>query len=132
MGYESKIYIVNRSTYKNPKTEKTLISALEIASFDLCVMGNNSAFYGVFDREIDFDMYMPGVDEQGREIMEFTRFDCYGEHLKMCELSALLDVLKQAEEKEHYRRLPPLIAMLQAFIDGAGEWGDLRAVRYAH
>ena len=132
MGYESKIYIVERSEYTDKKTGKLYVSALKIASCDLCVMGNNSAFYGVFDRPIDFDMFLPGVDEHGREIMEFSRSDCYGETLKMCDLPALLDVLKQAEAREHYRRLPPLIAMLQAFVDGAEEWGKLKAVRYAH
>lgn len=132
MGYESRIYIMLRAEYTNKKTGKKLVSALEVAQFELCVMGENKAFYNVFDREIDFDMYLPGVDDQGREIMEFTRSDCYGDPLKMCDLSALLDVLKQAEAKEHYRRLPPLIAMLQAFVDGAEEWGELKAVRYAH
>lgn len=132
MSYESRIYIMHRKAIKRP-TGGEYITALEVAQFELCAMGDqHRAFYNCFDCPIDFDMYLPGCDSEGREIMEFTRSDCYGEHMKMCDLPALLDVLKQAEAKEHYRRLPPLIAMLQAFVDGAGEWVELKAVRYAH
>lgn len=132
MGYESKIYIVERSEYENRITGEKEVSALKIADFDLCCMGYENAFYSVFNREIDFDMYLPGVNADGEEVITATREDCYGERMKMCDLSALLDVLRKYEAKEHYRRLPPLIAMLQAFVDGAGEWGELKAVRYAH
>ena len=125
MGYESKIIIVERAQYT-----PNIISALVVAQYDLCNMGyKNREFYDVFKTEIDYDLYLPNGDE-----IQPLRMDCYGKHMKSADIGELIAALKVCDAREHYRRIPPLIAMLESF--DLGEWNSdyqrLEAVHYAY
>lgn len=125
MGYESKIIIVNRSQYT-----PAIINALVVAQYDLCNMGyKNTEFYDVFKNEIDYDLYLPNGDE-----IHPTRMDCYGKHMKSADIGELIAALKTCEAREHYRRIPPLIAMLESFdlSEWNSEYHRLEAVHYAY
>ena len=136
MGYESKVYIVSRCEWEHPDGQRSVYAIAE-AEFDLSKMGySNRDFFAAFKRPIDYTLWLPGCDEQGNEkMMEMTE-DCYGEHMKAADLGELVEALTVAERREHYRRIPPLIAMLEAFIAEADEWNDgehrLEAVHFGY
>ena len=137
MSYESRVFIVLRHELNNPITDEPYVNALPVAEFDLCCMGrDNEKFFDAFKTEVDFDLYLPGFDADENEVILPTRTDCYDEHLKYATLEDLLAALKSSERREHYRRLPPLIAALKAFIASKDEWGDrggeLIAVHYGY
>lgn len=130
MGYESKIYIVER--HDAPWWD-TGASAEVIANFDLCNMGySNTEFYNAFKTETDYGLYMPTCDAEGNEVMDYVYKDCYGAHLKSGTLEDVLRALEICEERDHYRRLPPVIAALKQFIAEKDEWGDLQVVHYGY
>lgn len=126
MGYESRLFIVEKSDYKNFE------SGIVIAEYDLCKMGYaNDEFFRAFTREIGYTIFLPTCDSDGNEIMDFLDEDRYGEHMKAASIPVLLSALEAVEARSHYRRLPPLIAMLKAF--DASEWdGELEVVHFGY
>lgn len=109
MGYESRLYVVGRF-------EGRYVLASVIAEYDLCKMGGESyapEFYKAFKREIDYPIYVD--DEERYE-------DCYGDKLKAADLDELIAALTAVEQREHYRRIPPLVAMLTALSLSRDEW----------
>ena len=132
MGYESKVFIVERHYFPKRENFPEWISASVIAEFDLSKMGyDNEEFFDAFKREIDYTIYMPVCDNDGNETIAPVDEDCYGKHMKYATLPELISALKICEKRDHYRRLPPLIAMLKAF--NANEWdGELQAVHYGY
>lgn len=139
MGYESKIFVVDRlAISKNIKGEPInppIVSALIVASYDLCDMGGEkwaAEFYAAFKKEIDYTLYVPSVDDEGKEVVEGRNTDMYGDHMKAATLDDLIRALTICERREHYRRIPPLIALLSALSADKEEWGELQAVHYGH
>ena len=108
MGYESNVIIVKRNEYTAPHGR--FVFGEQIAQFRMSNMG--AGFSDLFRREgkeIDFDLYIRSGDEG-------TMLDYYGEHCKMIELSTLADYLKeQINNGDNYRRLKPLLALIEAF-----------------
>lgn len=136
MGYESKIYIVERVEWKNVFGEK-IVTGMIVATFDLCNVGyNNRKFFNAFRNEIDYGLYLPGIDDYGNEALICQRKDCYGDWMKSADISEVIDALKEAEQREHYRRFPPVIAMLEAFRDELADWNSggctLQVVHYGY
>lgn len=133
MGYESKVFIVNRTEYQNDALGKRIVYGEKIAEFDLCKMGGEQyapEFYNAFRDEVDFSLWLPACDEHGNEIVAEVNEDCYGEHIKGADIDELIDALKAVEQREHYRRIPPLIGMLEGFKKD--EWDELIAVHYGY
>lgn len=139
MGYESKVIIVERNeftkNFRGEPLDKPIVNAITVAEYDLCKMGyDNQTFFNAFKREIDYDIFLPGVDETGDECMMMMHEDCYGEHMKSADIGELVKALRACEAREHYRRIPPLIAMLESF--NLDEWNTehcrLEAVHYGY
>lgn len=137
MGYESKILLVNRheskTRFDGTTLERPIINAEIVAEYDLCKMGCQAQeFYAAFRREIDYTLFLPGVDANGDERIMEKDEDMYGDHLKSANIEELLAALKACEERDHYRRLPPLIAMLETLANMRDEWPVLEAVHYGY
>ena len=139
MGYESKIYIVERVEHKTniygEPIKNPHVGAIIVAEYDLCKMGwKNEEFYQCFNKNIDYTLWVLGCDEHGNEVGMAVDTDCYGEHLKSARIDKLISALQVCEEREHYRRIPPLIAMLESF--DLREWNDdstrLEAVHFGY
>lgn len=133
MGYESKIFVVERCEYN----DGCGACAFPVASFDLCKMGHNDKeFFAAFKREIDYALFLPVSDKDGNSVVQAVNEDCYGEHMKAADLQDLIDALKISEQRDHYRRLPPLIAMLEALVAERDDWYSeterLEAVHYGY
>ena len=96
--------------------------------------GVSPEFFKAFKREIDYTIWMLDCDNDGNEVGMAVDHDKYGEHMKSADIGELIDALKRCEAREHYRRIPPLIAMLEAF--NLDEWNTeycrLEAVHYGY
>ena len=56
--------------------------------------------------------------------------DNYGKHMKAADLPELISALEKIAERDNYRLVPPLLAMLKAFV--ASGWVGLEAVHYGY
>lgn len=137
MGYESKIYIVERheinKRFDGAPIDPPIVNALVVASYDLCKMGySNTEFFDAFRNEIDYTLWLPGCDDYGNETMTDVDEDCYGEHMKSADIDELIEALKICEQRDRYRRIPPLVAMLEAFAAEREQWDELQVVHYGY
>lgn len=114
MGYESKLYVVHKSS--NIK-EKDMYWCEVIASFDLCKV------------DIDFRKY-PDTDAYFYEGDEKIIEDCYGDHLKELTLQEAITEIENAMTRGHYRRWNPILGLLKGFNED--EWGPVNALRVLH
>ena len=129
MGYESKVLIVEKKEIETGSGEP-IVYANIIAEYDLCKMGwRADPFYKAFKTPIEYKLYLPGADEQGNEMIVETDEDCYGEHMKAASLPELADALRKINDEDPYRRIPPLLAMVEAFCENIEEWREKSEVR---
>ena len=147
MGYESKLFIGERHEMNFPNGMHD-VCFRQVAEYDLSKMGD-SHFYNVnsflFKTPIDFDLYVNRMVEeldynknngQTKGWFESTvRDDGYGRTCCYAPIEEVLNYLKEWESKnEYYRRVPPLIAMLESFVEQQ-KWGafeNLVVVHYGH
>ena len=108
MGYESRVYIIRRGEIERSE-ENIYVYSEKIAEYNLCCMPDAPDFFGAFRTEIDYDLYLPGCDNDGNECIVATREDKYGQHMKSADISEVIAALERVEANDHYRRLPPLI-----------------------
>ena len=120
MGYESKIYIVNKTDSIFGDEPKKYASV--IATFDLCKMGYGG-FTQLFNKETDCYFY---ADDGNTKILE----DCYGDSLKECDIKELKEWFKNKIKEDDYRRLKPFYALVKSF--NKKQWKDLAIIHYGH
>ena len=122
MGYESKIYIVEKSMIGKDVNGKRMWFGDVVASFRL---SKTPIYQEIRNRFSPTDTYFY-ADDGNTEIIE----DIYGKPLTEIPIPDLIDILERAESKEHYRRYVPLIRMLQGF--DLTQWKDLVALHYGY
>ena len=124
MGYESKIYIVEKTNYSLVE-ENGMKYARVLAMFDV------SKFYELSDwfrnkpatRHYIFD------DDGDTQIIE----DRYEDTLKEASVKEVIDRLEKiVENGENYRRIFPLLAALKAFESHSNQWGDIGVLHYGY
>lgn len=122
MGYESKLYIVEKSNVKGNVNKKGLRWADVIAMFDLCKT------YAVSDkmrRAKDTDCFIY-ADDGNTEIVT----DCYGGTLKEMSIEETIQILEEAAGCENYRRYAPCIALLKGF--DKSQWRNIVVLHYGY
>lgn len=123
MGYESRLYIVNKTTIRN--LGDTYFYAEQIASYDLSKTGE----YKVFHQYPATDCYI--YDNDGNtEILE----DCYGD--KLIEIP-VPDAIKIVEElitkypkRPYHYRWQPCLLLLKGF--DLSQWDNLVVLHYGY
>lgn len=124
MGYESKIYIVEKRNWQN-ESGKTY--ARIIAMFDLC------KYYPLSD----VLRYKPKTscffyaDDCNTEVTK----DMYGEDLTETTVQTVINVLnKMVEKGEDYRRIFPLLSTLNTIDEQQknGDWGEIVVLHYGY
>lgn len=120
MGYESRLYVVNR---RELRWDGKLLGIYRdmIAKFDMSCVGWNPEH--IFTIPIDFPIE---YDENDNEVYD----DMYGKRCGMASVSAVIAVIEALEEREHYRRFKPLLGFLKALDES--EWDDLRVVHFGY
>lgn len=118
MGYDSRIYVVEKSQQKNENGKRW---GQVIARYEMCKF---SAFGGIFKTESDCYIY---ADDGNTEIIE----DCYGETLKEADILEVIHYLENYKNiEEYYRRVDPLLGLLKGF--NTSNWGNLTVLHYGH
>lgn len=118
MGYESKLYIVE-------KTDCFMVNekryARVIATYDMCKF---NAFDDIFQEETDCYIY---TDDGNTEIFK----DRYNKPLTEASITTIIEYLENYKNsKEYYRRINPLLGLLKGF-DCSG-WNNLTVLHYGH
>ena len=122
MGYESKIYIAEKSSLKD-NDGMTYVQV--IAMFNMCKMGN---LINVFDRKTDCYFY---ADDGNTKVLE----DKYGDALTEAEIEDFIYVLEEAVDSgENYRRIFPLLSTLQTIYEQQkdGRWKNIVLLHYGY
>ena len=118
MGYESKLYVVNKHHWiweDKPWGEV-------IAMFDLCKVSNLN-----FIRYPATDCYIYADNSYGTKITE----DAYGEPLSEIPIKDAIQMLEDAIKKEkYYRRYKPCLDLLKGF--NPDDWADLVVLHYGY
>lgn len=117
MGYESKLYIVDKHHWKwndEPWGEV-------IAMFDLCKVPNLN--FSHFP-DTDCYIYLDGSDIKIKE-------DGYGDRLKEIPVKDAIDMIeKEIEVDRDYRRFQPCLNLLKGF--DLNRWENLVVLHYGH
>ena len=118
MGYESRLYVVNRVKESWTGDEAW---AEQLAVFNMCCVGWNPD--DIFIEPIDFI-----IDYDRNEMPVYD--DCYGKRCHMASVSAVIEAVEKLEEADHYRRFKPLLGFLKSLDEE--EWDDLRVVHFGY
>ena len=115
MGYESRLYIVNKGF-----AATGLCWAEKIAEFNLCCV-DDFVLADIIKHGKDTTCYFE-VDDNDEPITN----DMYGKPMTEIPLNDMVDILKNAVNNSDYRRYQPCLAMLESFANGVlyGQWGD--------
>lgn len=122
MGYESKIYIGEKSSVKD---EDGMTYVQIIAMFDMCKMGS---LINVFETKANCFFY---ADDGNTKILE----DKYGDALTEATIEDFIYVLEEAiDSGEDYRRIFPLLSTLQTIHEQKrdGRWKDIVLLHYGY
>lgn len=121
MGYESRLYIVDKSTLTYDIDGSDRRYAQIIAQFDLCKI-DNSVFMDI-DRYSETDAYIY-VDGN------LTYTDCYGAVLTEIPLKDAIKIFSKAVKEHDYRRYKPCLGLLKGF--DPTQWTDLVVLHYGY
>lgn len=117
MGYESRVLVVNVHRY--PSLD--FCYAQIVADVRLSKMG--SEFHSLFDKEIDFDIFIDDDEE--------ARVDKYGDTLKEAGLDEILAWLKaEINNSNPHRRIPLLYGTLSSL--DPNRWEELHIIHYGY
>ena len=119
MGYESRLYIVEKSSTSVFDNEKRWGEV--IAMINMCKMGKD--FVTAICNYPPTDCYIYNGDEKITE-------DCYGDPLLEIPVTDMISILEKLAEKEDYRRLKPAIGLLKGFV--LREWDNLVVLHYGY
>lgn len=121
MGYESKIYIVSKTTTTGFNATERMFYAEKIAEFKM------GKFHNLANRLRDkpiTDCFIY-ADDGDTQIIE----DRYGKPLTETTPQFVIDLLEELiADGETYRRVYPLLACLKAFEEHKQQWGEEIAV----
>jgi hypothetical protein len=115
MGYESRLYVINKSTLAEDINGKKMYWAEVVATFNLCVAGT----------VIEMCEY-PETDAYFCDGNILVTEDKYGEPLKEVPVKDAIEIISKAAKQEHYRRFEPCLNLLKGF--DLSEWGGNLAV----
>ena len=123
MGYESKLYVVEKSNGMLINEEMRYCHV--IAMFDLC------KFYplSMLRNEYPTTKCYFYADDGNTEVME----DRYGEPLKEIPIEDVIEILEgELEEGSNYRRIYPTLAALKILNEHKHQWNELTVLHYGY
>ena len=121
MGYESRIFVVNRSETELDNG-KIYVWAEKIADIKMCKMYNG--FTDLFKKKIDYALFIDSESED-------TQTDKYGDIMTYTDCETVITYLENLiANGENYRRLSILLGLLKG-IDIA-QWNEIQIVHYGY
>ncbi len=122
MGYESRLYVVEKGIIKRKVEGKEYVWGEKIAMFNLCKV------YAVSDKMCnakDTDCFIYEDDGNTKIVT-----DCYGNALKEMTIEEAIQILEEVAEKDNYRRYAPCLALLKGFDES--QWQNLAVLHYGY
>ena len=125
MSYESKVIIANthRETNKKDKNYGKVYYAEILCVFNLSCMGSTNGWRSLFNKEIDFELFIEDGDHSTKE-------DKYGAVMKEADIQEVIQWLETKGAEMNYRRVPPILASLKAI--NPEQWDELHVVHYGY
>lgn len=122
MGYESRLYVVDKSNLYDPNIN--MVYGEIIAMFNLSKVNSVAS---EFSRYPDTDTYIY-ADDGNTRILE----DKYGKKLKEISIDDAIKIIEKAVEENHwsYRRWKPILGLLKGFKKE--EWSSLVVLHYGY
>ena len=124
MGYESRIYIVRKTSCSWTKEDKMKYA-------EVLAMFNVSKFYELADwfRNKPATKHYIYADDGYTQIVK----DRYGDTLKEASVKEVIDRLERiVENGKDYRRIFPLLAALKAFESHSNQWKNIAVLHYGY
>lgn len=123
MGYESRLYVIKKSTFESSDSGKRYGEI--VAMFDLCKVSDID-----FSKypETEYYIYAENGDKE-------TIKDKYGDPLRELTLEQVVKEIEDAMSLEpHYRRFKPCLSLLREFKDtNLSQWGgELAVLHYGY
>ena len=124
MGYESRIYIVEKYSLRDSNHGKRY--ARDIVTFDLSKVSHLSRKL----REMPATDCYFYADDGNTHVLE----DKYGAALTECSPEELLEMVKHEIEVEgdHYSVYFALLATLESIVEHRDHWGDVACLHYGY
>ena len=119
MGYESKLYVVEKSTLPS---EDGLTYAAVVAMVDMCKLGCSGELPQLIRKSDPTKYYIYGTKDD-----KLTE-DSYGDPLKEMTLEATIAALEA--DNDGYRRILPALALLKSF--NPKDWRDLAVLHFGY
>lgn len=123
MGYESKLYVVEKSNFMFDDEGSRYCQV--VAMFDLCKFYDLADMFGNCPTT---DCYFY-ADDGNTRVLE----DRYGDPLREATIEDVIDVLEIAlDNGNEYRRIYPVLAALKALEDHKHNWKELAVLHYGY
>lgn len=122
MGYESRLYIVDKTSFAIEIREKLMFYCEKIATFNL------SKVPDVSNKLLDYkdtDGYFYAEDYD-----DIIIEDKYGKPLKEIPISDVIKILEDASSHSNYKRYRPCLNLLKGF--NLSEWENLVVLHYGY
>ena len=131
MGYESRFYAIKR--YNFGYNESEYHSCEVIAMLNMCCLGyseTTSKFLKLFDTEAMINLWLPGIDDDGNEIMMEQHEDKYGKPLNyITNIDEGIRLTHKMISEDDYWRLPLLLKFLEMYNDPTG---NIKIIHYGY
>lgn len=123
MGYESKLYVVEKSDHRFPDEEMRYCQV--IAIFDLCKFYPLSSVINHYPKT---ECYFY-ADDGNTKVLE----DMYGDPLREIPIEDVIDILEtELDSNNDYRRIYPTLAALKTLSHRKHQWGSLAVLHYGY
>lgn len=122
MGYESRLYIVDKTSLTEVIDGKEMRRGQVVSVFNLCNV------YAVSEKMCEYpetDVFIY-ADDGNTIILE----DSYGDALKEIPIYEAIKIIEEAASKDKYRHYAPCIHMLKGFE--LSEWSNLVVLHYGY
>ncbi len=124
MGYESKLYVVTKSSYDSPSDEGMRYCQV-IAMFDLCKFYPLSCVVSTYPTT---ECYFY-ADDGNTRVLE----DMYGDPLREIPIEDVIDILEgDLANGSNYRRIYPVLGALKTLNEHKAQWKELAVLHYGY
>lgn len=121
MGYESRVFVVNRNEIERVNNTN-YVYAEEIADIKMSCMPNE--FINLFDKKIDYELFIDNGDES-------TQIDKYGDIMTYTDCETIINYLEELiKSGDNYRRLTLLLGLLKGINEE--QWNNIQVVHYGY
>jgi hypothetical protein len=125
MGYESKLIVIQKSSFGASVDYNNKKWAEKIAEVRLCVV-DNEVFSKIQNYPITKSYYYE--HSVGNPILE----DMYGVELREIPLNDCITILENADKKDHYRRYTIALGLLKSFSTNDWRDGEIVVLHYGY